>query len=264
MQTCAERAIDDPAAAFYVDALQRLDEAAIPYLVGGAFAFARYTTIERDTKDLDIFVGPEDCRRVLAVFDAVGYRTELPFPHWLGKVHCGDHFIDIIFSSGNGVARVDDRWFTHAIDAQLFGIAVRLCPAEEMVWSKAFVQERERFDGSDVLHLIRALGSSLDWRRLLTRFGDHWRVLLAHVVMFGFVYPDRRAQVPEWVVAELASRLAADRPEPDNRACNGTFLSREQYLVDLERFGYRDARVGPDGPLTQEQADIWTAAIALP
>ena len=69
--------------------------------------------------------------------------------------------------ASNGVARVDDLWFTHAVDAQLFDVPVQLCPAEEMMWSKGFVQERERFDGADVMHLIRELGSSLDWDRLL-------------------------------------------------------------------------------------------------
>jgi hypothetical protein len=261
MQTCTARAIDDSAAAFYADALQRLDQAGIPHLIGGAFAFARYTGIDRPTKDLDIFVRPEDCRHVLSIFAARGYRTELPFPHWLGKVHCGAHFMDIIFSSGNGVARVDDDWFTYAVDAELFGVPVRLCPAEEMMWSKAFVQERERFDGSDVIHLIRALGPSLDWHRLLARFGEHWRVLFAHIVTFGYVYPDMRAQVPERVAAALAHRFLSEKIEPENRVCNGTLLSREQYLVDLERFGCRDARTEPNGPMTPEQAVIWTAAI---
>jgi hypothetical protein len=27
---------------------------------------------------------------------------------------------------------------------------------EEMVWQKAFIMERERFDGADVVHLIQA------------------------------------------------------------------------------------------------------------
>jgi hypothetical protein len=42
--------------------------------------------------------------------------------------------------------------------------------------------------------------------------------------------------------------------------CNGTLLSREQYLVDLQA-GYRDGRLQPNGPMTQEEIDLWTAAI---
>jgi hypothetical protein len=264
MGTCSARVVDESAASFYAGALARLDEAAIPYLIGGAFAFIKLTNIERDTKDLDLFVRPADCPRVLELFDAIGYRTEMPFPHWLGKVHCGPHFMDVIYSSGNGIARVDDLWFTHACTARLFDRTVRLCPAEEMVWSKSFVQERERFDGADVMHIIRELGPALDWDRLLMRFADHWRVLLAHLVTFGFVYPAQRQQIPDWVLAELTRRLAAEPGDAKSRTCRGTLLSREQYLVDIERFGYRDARLEPEGPMTQEEVQVWTAAIGAP
>jgi hypothetical protein len=261
MKACTARVVDESAEAFYADAMKRLDAAAIPFLIGGAFAFIKLTNIERDTKDLDVFVRPEDCRRVLDLFDAGGYQTELPFPHWLGKVHDGPHFIDVIFSSGNGIARVDDLWFTSAEPAQLFDRAVLLSPAEEMIWSKSFVQERERFDGADVLHIIRERGPALDWARLLMRFDQHWRVLLAHLVTFGYVYPAQRQHVPEWVMAELSRRLALEAADAKSRVCRGTLLSREQYLVDVEHFGYRDARLEPGGPMTPEQVDVWTAAI---
>src|SRR2546430_13604130 len=96
--------------------------------------------------------------------------------------------MDIIFNSGNGIDRVDDLWFDHAPRVNVLGLIVRLSPVEEMIWSKAFIQERERFDGADVMHLLRETGPSLDWPRLLMRFGDYWRVLLSQLIMFGFVY----------------------------------------------------------------------------
>ena len=58
----------------------------------------------------------------------------------------------MIFSSGNGVATVDDEWFAHAPEGEVLGLPVRLVPAEEMIWSKAFIMERERFDGADIMH----------------------------------------------------------------------------------------------------------------
>jgi len=55
--------------------------------------------------------------------DAVGggCETDLPFPHWLGKARCGEDFVDVIFSSGNGVAAVDDEWFQHSVEEEVFG-----------------------------------------------------------------------------------------------------------------------------------------------
>jgi len=41
--------------------------------------------------------------------------------------------------------------------------------SEEMIWSKAFVQERERFDGA-IYALIYQFGEGLEWRRLNHRF----------------------------------------------------------------------------------------------
>jgi hypothetical protein len=231
-------------------------------MVGGAFAFSHYTHIPRDTKDIDIFVKPEDCPRVLDFFRRLGYRTEIPFPHWLGKVYSAEgQLMDVIFSSGNGVARVDDLWFEHAPKTNVLGLIVRLCPAEEMLWSKAFIQERERFDGADVLHLLRETGPSLDWPRLLMRFGDYWRVLLSHLILFGFAYPDRRQNVPSWVNEELIRRLSVSRPNLQNDVCYGTLLSREQYLHDMTSLKYRDGREAPEGPMTREEIEIWTAAI---
>jgi hypothetical protein len=208
-----------------------------------------------------LFLERDDVDRAEAVFIAAGYRTARPFPHWLAKAHSGEDFIDLIFSSGNGIVSVDDDWFRHAVDHEVLGLLLKLCPPEEMIWSKSFVQERERFDGADVLHLFRELGPVLDWQRLLARFAGHWRVLLAHIVLFGFVYPDSRDRIPHEVTTELLRRVKRERTEPDNPLCMGTLLSREQYLSDLRCLGYRDAREQPDGPMTPEQIDIWTAAI---
>jgi hypothetical protein len=247
---------------FYLPAVCALDEAGLPFLAGGAYAFEHFTGIERDLKDFDIFVRPTDCQRVLDKLSAIGYQTELTFPHWLGKAVCGKHYIDIIFNSGNGIARVDDDWFSYAIVEDFFGIPIKLCPTEETIWSKAFVMERERYDGADVAHLFLACGKKLDWLRLLQRFGPHWRLLLSHIILFGFIYPSERTQIPEWVIDDLLGKLRGegDSPSCSERVCQGTLLSREQYLTDLG-WGYEDARLIPRGNMTRAETDQWTEVI---
>jgi hypothetical protein len=229
-------------APFYRDVLERLTAEGVPFLVGGAYALAHYTGIVRDTKDLDLFVLPGDEARVLAVLAAAGYATELTDPVWLAKARCGQDFVDVVFSSGNGVARVDADWLLHAVPGDVLGVAVGICPPEETIWSKAFIMERERFDGADVAHLVRSCGRALDWRRLLERFGDHWLVLTSHLALFDFVYPDDGDAVPAWVRRDLAARwerTPGDDP-PGRRRCRGRLLSNQQYDVDLERWGYED------------------------
>ena len=247
---------------FYRKTLAVLNEARAPFLVGGAYALAVHAGIERHTKDLDIFIYRKDCDSVLAKLREAGYRTEVPFPHWLAKAHGDAGFIDVIYGSGNGVSEVDEGWFDHAAEAELLGIQVKLCPAEEMIWTKAFVQERERFDGADVAHLIRSRAHDLDWERLLQRFGDHWRILYSHLITFGFIYPAERAKIPARILEELADRLRHDSEVPNatGQLCQGTLLSREQYLADIRTRGYRDARLKPVGRLSAEEIAHWTAA----
>jgi hypothetical protein len=251
---------------FYRDAMSALNAAGAPYLVGGAYAFERYTGIERHTKDFDIFSRREDAAEILRVLrDDVGCRTEVTFPHWLGKAYnpgTGD-FVDVIYSSGSGIAVVDEEWFAHKKDAVVLGIEAALCPAEEIIWSKGFIMERERYDGNDIAHLLHACAEELDWERLLRRFGEEWRVLLSHLTLFGFVYPDKRANVPAWVMEELTRRLQAETSAPPAgaRVCHGTLLSRAQYLVDIEKWGYEDARLEPQIKMTSGDIDHWTKAI---
>jgi len=251
-------------AAFYRSALRALVDADVPFLVGGAFAHACFTGIRRSTKDLDLFIRRGDFERVSQLMNANGWRTEMTFPHWLAKVYAGEDFIDLIFNSGNGVTPVDDRWFRHNAQAQVLGVPVRLANIEDSLTSKAFIMERERYDGADVAHLIQANAERMDWRTLIERFGPNWRVLLAHLTMFGFIYPAERHRVPNWVMETLLARLAGETRQPpmdDHRLCQGTLVSREQYLHDIENLGYLDGRLTPASTMTAEDIAVWTDAI---
>ena len=255
--------LDEQTRRFYCHALRTLREAGARFLVGGAYAFDRYTGIERHTKDLDIFARPADVEPILRIFADAGYRAELTFPHWLGKAYCGDDCVDVIFSSGNGICTVDDEWFDHAVSDDVLGEPVRLIPVEEMLWSKGFVLERERYDGADVAHLLHATARTLDWDRVLRRYGERWRVLYSHLVLFGFVYPGERDAIPGDVMRGLARRLAMEDAAAvpgDERICNGTLISREQYLVDIMEWGYTDGRLAL-GSMDAGQIEAWTDAI---
>jgi hypothetical protein len=261
--TPAEPLVDPQSRAFYVESMELMRDGGLPFLVGGAYAFARYTGIERHTKDFDVFIRREDFPKAKRIFEAAGYESELSFPHWLGKAVNGDDFIDLIFSAGNGVAVVDQLWFDYAVDSVVFGLDVKLIPAEEMIWSKGLIMERERFDGNDVAHVIHAVGHQLDWRRLIDRYATLWRGLYAHLVLYGFIYPSKRSQVPAWVMEELSERIADETKQPDakEKICYGTIISRQQYLTDVNKWGYKDARLRPLGNMTAEEIAHWTAGI---
>jgi hypothetical protein len=248
---------------FYAVVLRALAESQTPFLVGGGYALRHYTGLVRATRDLDVFLRRRHVRQALRSVSGLGYKAELTFPHWLAKIRSGENYVDLIFNSGNGFTPVDDEWFRHATSARVFDVDVQLCPVEEMIVSKAFIMERERFDGADILHLLRGSAERLRWPRLLERFGAHWEVLLTHLILFGFAYPDDRSRIPAEVMDALLARLSWERRRPASRSglCRGTLLSRAQYLVDIEEWGLRDARLDPDVEMTALDVELWTNAV---
>ena len=144
-------------------ALAVLQEQGFEPMVGGAYALKTHTGIWRDTKDLDLFLRKDHIERALEALDREGYRTEFTDPLWIAKAFRGAYFIDLIFSSGNGIATVDDLWRRRAETCEVLDREALVVPAEEMIWSKAFIQERERFDRADIHHLLRAKGAQMDW-----------------------------------------------------------------------------------------------------
>jgi hypothetical protein len=262
--------LDAPTREFYLRVLDTIEEAGVRYVVAGAYALAYHAGIVRHTKDMDLFVRRQDVPAALDVLERkLATRSDWAHPHWLAKAWADEAdgtdgaFVDFIFRSANGLCEVDDAWLDSACPGDVLGRPAPLCPAEEMIWSKSWVMARERFDGADIAHLVHARGPELDWRRLLDRFASARnggeRVLLAHLLSFGFAYPSEMDKVPAWVIDELIDRVRSEPPAPGH-LCRGTMLSWDQYLPDVAERGYADGRVKPNGPLTQREVDGWTHA----
>jgi hypothetical protein len=138
---------------------------------------------------------------------------------------------------------------------------VKIVPCEELLWQKCFVMERERFDGADIMHILRSRAESLDWNRLLERFGSHWPLLYTYLIFFHFVYPSDARTLPSAVLEDLAARMSEMRANPrDDRICQGTLVSRAQYLLDIGQYGYSDSRLS-SGNMSPEDVIFWTWAI---
>jgi predicted nucleotidyltransferase len=233
---------------FYSDALKIIAQSGVPFLVAGTFAVSSYTGIQRKTKDIDIFCKPGDYPRILHAFAELGYRTEVQDERWIAKVWKGDDFFDVIFNSTAAVTPVTDEWFKDAREVDLLGTTVRVLAPTELIWSKAFVQNRERYDGADIAHMFLKEHESVDWKKLLDYMEQYWEVLLIHILNFRFIYPADRHRVPDWIMDELLDRLRLQRelPVSQMQLCRGRMFSRTDYLIDVQEWGFADV-VGQEG-----------------
>lgn len=227
---------------FYREALEMLNDSGAAYMLGGAFAFFHYTGIFRDTKDLDVFCKSSEYPRIMKFFSDKGYRTELTDNRWLAKIFKDEYYIDIIFDTVNSICKVDDSWYQHAVKAEFKGLQVLLIAPEELIWAKIYVQNRERFDGADVNHLILKQGKELDWKRLMVHLEQHWHLLLSQLINFQFVYPsDYHDIIPRWVFDELMTRAHEqyDLPPSLEKVCRGPIIDQTQYSTDIKEWNYK-------------------------
>jgi hypothetical protein len=214
--------------------VKALHTAEVPFLIGGAYMVEVCGGVSRSTKDFDLYVRPNHVKAALRALARAGYKTELTFPHWLAK----------------------------ATDEELLGVPVKHCAPEEMIWMKAYIMERERFDGADIAHIFLCCAAEIDWAHLVRRFGSDWRVLLSHLILFGYIYPGERARIPAAIMEDLITRLRGEaRTAEPERLCRGTLLSREQYLVDVQEWGFRDARLEERVQMNEKDIADWTDAI---
>jgi predicted nucleotidyltransferase len=227
---------------FYKSSLELLNDNNISFLLGGGFALYHYTGIVRDTKDMDIFCKPSEFPRILKLFADHGYETQVYDVRWLAKVHRDNHYIDVIFNTVNNICTVDDAWYENASPSRVFGVPVKIIPAEELVWCKLYVQNRERYDGSDINHILLKRGRQLNWNRILSRIDPHWHLLLMQILQFQFVYPSEyRDIVPDWLFHELIRRANEqyDLPAPYEKVCRGPVIDNTQYEVDIKDWNYK-------------------------
>jgi hypothetical protein len=211
-------------------------------MLGGAFAMFHYTGIYRDTKDLDVFCKASEYPKILKFFAERGYRTENYDVRWLAKVHKGEYFIDIIFDTVNNICRVDDTWYENGADCTFCEVPVKFIPAEELIWCKMYVQNRERYDGADVNHIILKWGKKMDWKRVMFRMEQHWHLLLAQLLSFQFCYPSEFHDIiPRWLFDELMRRAVEqyDIPPAMEKVCRGPIIDQTQYAVDIKEWDYK-------------------------
>jgi hypothetical protein len=238
-----EFAAPESTEAFYAEVIRLMAESEIPFLLSGTYALSCYTGIVRPTKDVDVFAKAGDALRILTYFQERGFNVQVVDERWLYRVTRGELFVDVITNMPTSSTHVADDWFVDAPEARLFDTKVHLVPPTQFVWSKIYVQDRYRYDGADVAHMILKRSEDINWDQLISYMELHWEVLLMALLNFRFVYPSERGQVPRAVMDELMGRVAAqlDMPPSEKRVCRGRIFSPRDYQIDISEWGFSEA-----------------------
>ncbi len=234
-----EAATDPKAVKLYKKIMSVLIEEGIHFMVGGGISLVRHANIER-VHDLDIFCRAGDYPRILYKLQEHDIEARPLFENWIAQVRKGGIKVDFIYSSPNNLTPVDDEWFAHAKPIKLFDMSVLLVPPEEVIWTKVFIQARDRYDMADVHHIILHVGHELNWHRLLNRFEPNWELLLSALINYRYVFPSERDKIPKWVMDELVGRLTHQLtlPAPADKTCRGIIIARSDYEVDVFEGGF--------------------------
>jgi len=227
--------------ALFQEVLGLLNEKKVQYVVSGAFALQKHTGIWRDTKDLDLFLPPNDANRALEYLKANGFDVEVTDSVWLAKARREDFFVDLITGMSNAVVLVDESWIQRGSPADVLGVPSRVLGPEELVASKIFVTRRERFDGADIAHVIYGAGDRMDWQRVMQLVREHWEVLFWSLVLFHYIYPFATDKVPQWLWADLMDRFR-NSIHNGSKDCpfRGSLIDDKMFAIDVNEWGLAD------------------------
>ena len=192
--------IPDDEWAIYERAIKAFQPLGRPFMLAGAFSLATYTGRWRNTKDLDFYVLPEDRQLFIDVLTRAGftdYFERLPYVrHWIYRAFKDDCIVDIIWAHANQRAQVDEQWFEWAPEINVRGETLAVVPAEELLWCKLYVMQKDRCDWGDVMNLIHATGSTIDWDHLCQRLGEDLPLLSGLLSVYSWLVPGHTLKLP--------------------------------------------------------------------
>jgi hypothetical protein len=136
------------------------------------------------------------------------YQTLAYDRGWIYRAVRSDVIVDLIWSTPNRCTVVEPSWFEQASEMLLRTERVKVIPAEELVWIKLYVLQKDRCDWPDLINLLYATSSTLNWTRLVQRLAGDLPLLLGLLAVFAWVCPNRIVDLP----AKL--RKAAGSPKP--------------------------------------------------
>lgn len=156
-----KRMPDEHPNAAYATALAALRAARVPHVVGGGLAIQHYGR-RRSTKDLDLFIRPQDVEAALNALTAAGFTTMDTDAVWLRKAVRDDAHIDLVVYSMGSIRLTDDE-IERSLSVDLDGVPMRIFRPEDLLVRKIYLIRDEGPDWHDAFSILESEGPKLDW-----------------------------------------------------------------------------------------------------
>jgi predicted nucleotidyltransferase len=143
-----------------------LDDAKIPFALGGGIACWSYGAAESD-HDVDFMLKESDARGAQELLARHGMKPVDPPEDWLLKVYDGDVLIDLIFRPEGLV--ITDEVLDRAPVRDVAAMRMRVLRLEDVFVTKLLSYNEHHLDFLGLLAVARAVREQVDWAEVAAK-----------------------------------------------------------------------------------------------
>ena len=184
------------------EVIDAVEAEGLPYVAIGGLATAVFGR-PRPTKDIDLFVKPDDADRCVKALETVGFKPEHPKEDWLLKAYKKDVLVDVIFRIHNSIY-LDDDMLARAQHHQLKGTTLKVLPPEDFIVTQACTHSEDTpHYWYNALTVIAS--SQLDWEYVVRRSSHGPRRVLS-LLLYA---QSNDLPVPDQVIRRIYDQIHA-------------------------------------------------------
>jgi predicted nucleotidyltransferase len=188
----------------YKEAIDALEKSRISYVVGGGIAVAAYGR-KRATKDIDLYIKPEDSMRALEALQKVGFEINpMKDVKWLAKAYKDSISVDFILENIGGIIATDET-MERGRYMSVSGTRMFVMSPEDLVFRKVLAMRCRRDDWYDCIAVLSNTYQAFDWDYFLKLVENFTERALSFILFIKTDW-DHVIPVPQRVVSTLISR----------------------------------------------------------
>ena len=189
----------------YREAVEVLENASIPYIVGGGIAIMAYGRT-RDTKDIDLYILDKDRNRALQALASAKFEVDyMPDVHWLCKGFKNGITVDFIMENVGGM-HTSEETLMHGFWTRINGVRMHVMSPEDLIVRKIMAMRSERNDWFDCISVLSRTYEKFDWEYFMKVASVDYERALSFLT---YVRSDKEhiVPVPDHAVAGLYEKI---------------------------------------------------------